>query len=355
MQFTNFDLERSIARGRILLSLVAFVVLYFDPMNDGMFGIGLYPAMVLGTHLLFSITLWLALRPSAYLVTIATIGDLVFVVAVAAVTNRATSPWGMFFSFAVLSVGIRSGFYPAMAVTLLSVACYAFIVVANAPDAQILPLTMRCVYFAVTGLIIGYLAHERLKQDAVIRRLEANAERARIARSLHDGYAAALAGVNIRLETCRELTRRGMHEMALSEMTDLQRSVNREHDGLRAYIRSLLEIGPSDGAAERDDVAIISVHAELRGSAALVEHVLSIMLEGTRNIRRHAFARSASIAAGMAERDLLISIDDDGVGFRDDAAPPWSIVSRAAECGGAVTVPRNGEIGGHLRIQLPAA
>src|SRR5262249_38520263 len=162
---------------------------------------------VLAIHFAYSVSLWFALRPSHYLARIATVGDVVFVVAVAAVTNRATSPFGMFFCFAVLSVGIRSGFYPAMVVTLLSVALYAVIVVMHAPDARILPLTMRCVYFTVTGCVIAYLANERLKQDAVIRRLEANAERARIARSLHDGYAAALAGVNLRLETCRELSR----------------------------------------------------------------------------------------------------------------------------------------------------
>jgi signal transduction histidine kinase len=355
MKFTNLDLERSIARGRIFLALVALVVLYLDPMNDGMFGIGLYPAMVLAIHFAYSVSLWFALRPSHHLARIATVGDVVFVVAVAAVTNRATSPFGMFFCFAVLSVGIRSGFYSAMVVTLLSVALYALIVVMHAPDAQILPLTMRCVYFTVTGCVIAYLANERLKQDAVIRRLEANAERARIARSLHDGYAAALAGVNLRLETCRELSRRGMHEKALAEMTDLQKGVNREHDELRAYIRSLLQIDPSAGSTDSEHGASVAVQAELRGSAALVEHVLSIMLEGTRNIRRHASARSASIAARMAGGDLMISIDDDGVGFHADAVPPWSIVSRVSECGGEVTLPRDGRPGGHLLVQLPAA
>jgi signal transduction histidine kinase len=355
MKYTNFDLERSIARGRIFLSLVALVVLYLDPMNDGVLGIGLYPATVLAAHFAYSVALWLALRPSAYLARVATVGDVLFVVAVAAVTNRATSPFGMFFCFAVLSVGIRSGFYPAMAVTLLSVALYALIVVRRAPDTEILTLTMRCVYFTVMGSVIGYLANERLKQDAVIRRLEANAERARIARSLHDGYAAALAGVNLRLETCRELSRRGLHENALAEMTELQRGVNREHDELRAYIRSLLQIDQSTAATDREHGAVVSVQAELRGSAAVVEHVLSIMLEGTRNIRRHAAARSASIAARMAERELVISIDDDGVGFRADATPPWSIVSRVAECGGEVTLPRDGRPGGHLLVQLPAA
>jgi signal transduction histidine kinase len=81
--------------------------------------------------------------------------------------------------------------------------------------------------------------------------------------------------------------------------------------------------------------------------------VLLIMLEGTRNVRRHARASSASIAARMTNDDLLVTIDDDGIGFRTDADPSWSMVSRVAECGGRMTMPRDGRAGGHILIELP--
>src|SRR5207244_10004126 len=100
---------------------------------------------------------------------------------------------------------------------------------------------MRPAYLAIMGYLAGYLGQENQKQERRMRVLQAETERERIARSLHDGYAQALAGVNLRLETCRELSRRGRHAEVLGELTELQDGVNREHDELRAYIRSLVD------------------------------------------------------------------------------------------------------------------
>jgi signal transduction histidine kinase len=51
------------------------------------------------------------------------------------------------------------------------------------------------------------------------------------------------------------------------------------------------------------------------------------------------------------EGKLLITIDDDGVGFEDQASPPWAIASRVAELGGRLTVNRNGST--RLQIEMP--
>ena len=45
----------------------------------------------------------------------------------------------------------------------------------------------------------------RTKFESRLRELETVEERQNIARSLHDGYVQALAGVTLRLGTCREL------------------------------------------------------------------------------------------------------------------------------------------------------
>src|SRR5207253_3403683 len=81
---------------------------------------------------------------------------------------------------------------------------------------------------------------QRLAVERRLRQVEAARERERIARSLHDDFVQALAAVNVRLETCRQLLRRGRTERALVELTELQVGVNREHDELRNYVRSLV-------------------------------------------------------------------------------------------------------------------
>jgi signal transduction histidine kinase len=354
MSVADLDMERSIARCRVVLCLVISLVLYVDPLTGGAFALGRYWGSVLAAHLVYGLALLVAQRrsPARSLATLASVGDVVFAAAVATVTEGTTSPFYVFFAFAVLAVALRSGLRAAMLVTSVSVVLYLALVVFRSPADQHLYLLIRAAYIATTGYLVGYFGEVRLRQDARIRELETVAERERIARSLHDGYMQALSGVNLRLETCRELLRRGAHDEVLAELTDLQRGVNREHDELRAYIRSLVDLDEA-GPIAREDATRVSVRADFEGTAAFVEHVLFLMLEGTRNVHRHARAHSASIAARVSGSELLLTIDDDGVGFRDGDAPPWSMASRVDECGGRLTLPADGRAGGHVLVQLP--
>lgn len=368
MNASTFDLERGIARCRVILSLVAILALYVDPtepaltrwipISGGAFTINRYWATVLIAHLAYSLTLFVLhgrpAAPWARLTTIATCGDVLFAAAIALVTEGTTSPFYSFFAFAVLAAGLRSGLRAALAVTAVSVGLYMVLIVVSTPSHQTFFMIMRAAYIAITGYLVGYLGQERMNQEVRIRSLEAHAQREQIARSLHDGYAQALAGVNLRLETCRELLRRGRAADAMAELGELQAGVTREHDELRGYIRSLVDLDGPRRSATPKDATRVSMHAEFHGSPAFVEHVLLILLEGIRNVRRHAHARAALIAARSAPRGVVLSIDDDGVGFPEGAAPPWSMLSRVTECGGQLTLRRD-RPGGHVLIELPAA
>jgi len=368
MQDASFAMERAVARCRVFLSVISIVALYIDPtvptltrwlpLSGGAFTVDPHWGAVLTMHLIYSLALlyWVqhGTIPTHRLATFATCGDVLFAAAIALVTEGTTSPFYAFFAFAVLAAGLRSGMRAALVVTGFSVGLYTTIILVSMPTHQTLDILMRGAYIAITGNLVGYLGQERLKQEARIRRLEAITQREQIARSLHDGYAQALAGVNLRLETCRELWRRGQHEDAIAELTDLQVGVNREQDQLRGYIRSLVELQApplADSLAGED--TRVSVQAEFHGAAAYVEHVLFIMLEGTRNIRRHAQARAATIRVGPLDGGVVLSMDDDGIGFPDGAAPPWSMVSRVAECGGRLSVRDPDRPGAHLLIHLP--
>lgn len=367
MNTAAFDMERSIARCRVFLSLIAILALYVDPteptltrwlpLTGGAFAINRYWISVLVAHLAYSLTLVFlhtrSLAPSARLATISTWGDVLFAAAIALVTEGTTSPFYSFFAFAVLTAGLRSGIAAALVVTAFSVALYVLLVVVSAPASHVYYMVMRAAYIAITGYLVGYLGQERVNQDTRIRELEANAQREEIARSLHDGYAQALAGVNLRLGSCRELFRRGRHDDALTELAELQVGVNREHDELRAYIRSLIDHNVRLATRPPADDTRVSVETAFRGSAAFVEHVLLIMLEGVRNVRQHANARAATIDARTVDGELALAIDDDGVGFPADEGPPWSIKSRVAECGGRLTLDSGGRPGSHVRISLP--
>jgi signal transduction histidine kinase len=210
---------------------------------------------------------------------------------------------------------------------------------------------MRPVYLAVTGYLIGFLAQQRAKLQAQA------AERHQIARFLHDGYVQGLAGINLRLETCRELLRRQQADEAGSELRDLQTEVTREFDAVRSYIRDLAEVGSS--AAEHAVVGggepHFTVHVDFEASGLLVENVLQVLLEATRNTRSHAGARSGAIVAVAQGHAIRITVDDDGIGFPPGAGLPWSIASRIGELGGQCKLMRDGRPGAHLAVEMPSA
>src|SRR5207245_332758 len=112
--------------------------------------------------------------------------------------------------FAVLAAGFRGGLRRALTVTGASVALYLCLILVSRPEGLKFYL-MRPAYLAITGYLVGYLGEQRMVLESRVRELEAASQRERIARSLHDGYMQALAGVNLRLETSRGLMRPG-HE-----------------------------------------------------------------------------------------------------------------------------------------------
>jgi signal transduction histidine kinase len=362
------DLEVSIARCRVLLSAVAILAVYVDPtrptltrwlsLRGGPFTMDPYTLGVLTMHLVYSVGIYTVLArrlvETSRVAMLTTWADVVLGALIALVTEGATSPFYAFFAFAVVAVGLRAGLRATLVVTGASVVLYLSLIAVSAPHSANF-LIMRPAYLAITGYLVGYLGQQRLNLEHEVRELENTAQRERIARSLHDGYAQALAGVNLRLETCRELLRRGRNDDAFRELSDLQASVNREHDELRAYIRSLIDLDVSSPPVRATDEARFSVAADFAGSNRTVEHILQIMLEGARNVARHAKAKSASITANVVAGKVRITIEDDGVGFADSASVPWSIASRVAELEGNVELTRRASSGAHLVVELAQA
>jgi signal transduction histidine kinase len=348
-------LDINIARGRIVLSLLAIVSLYVDPTTaGGLFHLSGHARIILLCHLAYSISIYVALlrRPQgARLLTTSTALDLFFATAVAFVTEGQTSPSYVFFVFAIIAVGIRPGLLTTIAVTCCSVTLYLSVILLSQriSDAYV----MRAAYLAIAGYLIGFVGRQRSDFEERVRELETRAERHSIARSLHDGYIQALAGVNMRLQTCRELIGRERPNDALAELTALQAGVAHEYDEVRAYIRELAGVDESKGT---DPIASLEdprfeVFMNFAGHSTTGEHLLQIMLEALRNARRHGMPQSITINVSGFEDKLIITIDDDGVGFVEPANPPWAIASRVAELGGRLTVNQNGST--RLQIEMP--
>lgn len=365
---TGVDLQRmelNIARCRIVLSVAAILVVYIDPEEPllsrwipftwGPFMLDKRLLVAMAAYVVYSAIIYVALRREWVLsprVAARTIwGDVLFGVAIATMTEGVTGPSYPFFAFAVVVSGLRGGLRQAMLVTAVNLGLYLCLIVLSTRSSADVYI-MRPIYLAITGYVVGYLGQQRLELQEQMRQLEVAEQRHRIARELHDGYAQALAGINLRLEGARRLLRADAVAEALTDLTELQDSVNREYDDLRRYARSLAGVEVTPTAGEEDSATHLSMSAEVSGTVELIDQVLSIAREGIHNVRRHARARTATIAIRADQSRVRINIDDDGVGFRHDVTP-WSIASRVKEIGGQIQILADHRPGAHVLITLP--
>jgi len=359
------QMEYTIARCRLVLSIAGLVAVYIDPAEplvshwipwvSGPFTMDYRLLTVMVLHLAYSLAVyaslwrerWPAERVAAYTMWL----DVLFGAAIGTLTEGATSPAYAFFAFAVVAAGLRAGLRQALWVTAASVGLYECLLLLSTRGGADVYL-MRPAYLAITGYLVGFLGQQRLELQDEMRQLEATEQRHRIARDLHDNFAQALGGINLRLEGYRRELRINPGANLLTDLTELQDSIKRELDELRGYTRSLagVEVTPSTTQAEVG--TRLRVRAELTGSPDLVEHILQIAREGISNVRRHAQARSATIEIRTDDGQVHVSIEDDGVGFEAHTAP-WSIASRVKEIGGRIDVVPTPGRGAHLLITVP--
>jgi signal transduction histidine kinase len=209
---------------------------------------------------------------------------------------------------------------------------------------------------------------------AVSRRLvEAEeAERRRIARELHDRVGQNLSALNMSLNLVTQqakelppaLSRRLEDAQALVDatlqaienlMTDLRPPLLDEY-GLGAALGAYAEeFGLRTGV--RVDVAgAQEAGPDLRSEAAIA--LYRIAQEALSNIAKHANARTVEIVLERHERDLVLTISDDGQGFDPATAGRgrWGMSTmreRAEAVGARVAVASARGEGATVRIVVP--
>ncbi len=350
------DLNRKVAGGRVVLSLLVLISLYVDPSTGGLFNVTEGQFITLLCHFLYSSLTYLALSSGVRIDSVRKFSialDLFFATAVALVSEGRTSPSFVFFVFAILAVGLRARLRDTILTTSCSVVLYILVIALSNGLMNI--YLMRAVYLAIAGFVIGFFGQQRAKFETHLRELEADAERETIARSLHDGYIQALAGISLRLESCRDMLNSDQPAEALAEIKEIQIVVEHQYDEVREYVRSLAHADwlPRNQALENFDTQF-RIQAAFTGPGLMTEHIIQIVLESVRNTRQHGRAHLAAISVQQIGEAIRITVDDDGVGFPDSINPPWTIASRVAESGGRLVIRKAGP-GAHMDIAIPTA
>jgi signal transduction histidine kinase/DNA-binding NarL/FixJ family response regulator len=202
---------------------------------------------------------------------------------------------------------------------------------------------------------IAVFLYELRVQRAAQAELEMNAiqrERDRVAKELHDTLAQSLARLTLRAQSLeRQLEEPGARATA-AELTDIaQRALEDVRHSLFSTIPAELVdhtlVQALEGAAEsfgRDTG--IAPCLDIVGNADAISRevqgvVLRIAQECLTNVAKHAHASSVSVSLHIGRDTLSLSINDDGRGFRGEAAAGFGLRamrSRALEIGGELVV-----------------
>lgn len=197
-------------------------------------------------------------------------------------------------------------------------------------------------------------AHARAAAEGLRRAVEAQeAERARVARELHDESGQILTALALHLKALEEDVGPGEVRERLAE---LRRSVGMASTSLRQLATrlrpaALSEQGLADAIqeqAQRLRDAGIAIDVDVRGIGPEVpEEVQTVLFrvvqEALTNVARHSGASNASVLATTARGRLRLVVEDDGCGF-ESSAPTTRL-------GLAGIRERVGLLGGELRIE----
>lgn len=201
----------------------------------------------------------------------------------------------------------------------------------------------------------------------------ASAERARIAREMHDTLAQGFASIvalgnaaRIELATDPAATARHLELITATAAENLAES--------RRIIAALTPgplVGSSLTEAVRRTVAAfrsesgVQADAEVSGEVRALGPAVDVVLlrvtqEALTNVRRHAHATRAEVRLAFGAGDVTLEITDDGAGFDAAAVGDGTtfglagMSDRVAEIGGELAVRSEPGHGTRLRVRIPA-
>lgn len=235
----------------------------------------------------------------------------------------------------------------------------------------------------VTALVVLMLFRLRvhaLTHQMNMRFEERLAERARIARELHDSLLQGFQGLMFRLQAVRDLlpSRPGEAIQALDSALDRGDQVIAEGRGtvenLRGYsmvnadiVQALTALGEELGPGKVNSAARLHVFVEGKRrdlDPILRDEIYRIAREAVRNAFNHAQAHKIEALLRYGDSQFLLRVRDDGIGIdpgvfnQGGKAGHWGLVGmseRAKEFGGKVKVWSELGRGTDVELSIPAS
>jgi two-component system nitrate/nitrite sensor histidine kinase NarX len=227
-------------------------------------------------------------------------------------------------------------------------------------------LLMAIVAAQAALLIENHRLYLRGEHEAAI------AERARLAREIHDGLAQTLAYLKLRTAQIGNRLRAGDQGYAVAGLDAVRQLLDEAYIDTREAIDGLLLIQSESGiqawvkqiVAEFERLSHIPVEITFPSNLTLAVEVQAqlqrIVQETFSNIRKHADATRVWLQADIEDQMLILQISDNGRGFDPDDVAPIArhglriMAERAELIDADLRISSRLDGGTHVAIRLPA-
>jgi signal transduction histidine kinase len=232
---------------------------------------------------------------------------------------------------------------------------------------QIVAMPVLLVLVAIGAASIRQLLLERVTAEQLARREEADAaisaDRARLARELHDSVAKTLHGIALQAAGLERHVRsdvdRAAREAAAIGRT-CERAARESRELLMALRGQRLDVPIDEAIAELTDGwsrrTGVPVHADLQvvpTTGPDVRHeLLRIVDESLRNAERHADASRVTVTLGLDGDEIRLRVADDGNGL--PAPPDLELLAADGHYGLQGITERATRIGGDASVTTAA-
>ena len=216
---------------------------------------------------------------------------------------------------------------------------------------------------------------QKLGEENVMLKAQANEdavieERKRLARDLHDTVSQQLFAIHVSASSLPKLLEIDRERAAevMQQLIHMSNAAQRQMRGLIAQLRPLeLEGRSLKEALEKwfpDYCRQNGLQGELRWdietplSEAKEHQLFLIIQEAMANIVKHASARQVLLHASETERQHVVTLQDDGAGFRADQVKAGSyglttMRERAQKLGGDTEIISKAGAGTRIRVTIP--
>jgi len=377
--------ERVIANIRILFAAVSLFVAFVTTPDPNRISL---TYAVLAGYMLYSVGLLLAIRRGISLgrgrVLVIHAVDVVAAAVLTALAAWATSPLLISFGFVLLAAGYRWGLWETVWTGVVSAVLFsgkAFLLTPSAAGGPFGTDTtesflIRVGFLVLFTVMIGYLGEQQRVGRAELAATAAAAERARLARELHDGVIQSLIAVKMRVEVLRRSL--SPDSPAIDELQDNEAMLAREVVNLRML---MFELNPSDEkpvelSSQLQDLVERFQHASgieakfiatgqvSHASPQACHEIARMVQESLVNIHKHSGACRVLVRLTEKPDHWELSVEDDGRGFDFEgrvtdaeldrtAKGPRILRERAHLLGGSVTIESTPGSGAKVTVTLP--